>query len=118
MISQDKKQAVSNIDVPKKSETPIASQTNPQKTIIAASLLAQVSTLAWNLVIPIVGGVLLGHYLDNRNKPGVTWTLSLLVLGVLIAFSNLYNLYIEHKHSDLNEDINNVTVRESNAEEK
>lgn len=58
-------------------------------------LLAEVSTLAWNLVIPIVGGVMLGHYLDNRNNSGVTWSLSLLVLGVIIAFSNLYNLYIE-----------------------
>ncbi|MDY6846329.1 MAG: AtpZ/AtpI family protein [Chloroflexota bacterium] len=59
------------------------------------SLLTEVSTLAWNLVIPIVGGVMLGHYLDNRNGSGVTWSLSLLVLGVIIAFSNLYNLYIE-----------------------
>jgi len=60
------------------------------------SLLAEVSTLAWNLVIPIVGGVMLGHYLDNRNGSGITWSLSLLVLGVMIAFINLYNLYIEH----------------------
>lgn len=77
---------------------------NPSKTtpssisqgVHSASLLAQVSVLAWNLVIPIVGGVLLGSYLDNRFDNGVTWTLSLLVLGVLIAFSNLYNLYLEH----------------------
>jgi len=59
-------------------------------------LLGHVSTLAWNLVIPIVGGVLLGYYLDSRTDGELTWTLSLLVLGVLIAFSNLYNLYIEH----------------------
>lgn len=59
-------------------------------------LLAEVTTLAWNLVIPIVGGVMLGHYLDGKLGSEVTWTLSLLVLGVMIAFSNLYNLYIEH----------------------
>ena len=35
---------------------------------IAMNLLAEVSTLAWNLVIPIVGGVLLGHYIDKRSK--------------------------------------------------
>jgi len=70
------------------------------KASIGASLLAQVSTLAWNLVIPIVGGVLLGHYFDKRGDYGVTWTLSLLVLGVLIAFSNLYNLYIDHKNDN------------------
>ena len=60
------------------------------------SLLAQVTTLSWNLVIPIVGGVLLGYYLDDKSGIGYRWTLSLLVLGVIIAFSNLYNLYIEH----------------------
>lgn len=59
-------------------------------------LLAQVSSLSWNLVLPIVGGVLLGSYLDRRSGSDFTWTLSLLVLGVLIALSNLYNLYIEH----------------------
>jgi F0F1-type ATP synthase assembly protein I len=77
---------------------------NPPKTtppnisqgVHSVSLLAQVSTLAWNLVIPIVGGVLLGSYLDNRYGNSITWTLSLLVLGVMIAFSNLYNLYMEH----------------------
>ena len=65
------------------------------------NLVAEVSTLAWNLVIPIVGGVILGHYLDNRYNSDATWTLSLLVLGVIIAFSNLYNLYIEHGKKEL-----------------
>lgn len=67
-----------------------------------ANLIAEVSTLAWNLVIPIIGGVMLGHYLDNRNQSDFTWTLSLLVLGVIIAFSNLYNLYIEQGKKKLN----------------
>jgi predicted F0F1-ATPase subunit len=67
-------------------------------------LLARVSTLAWNLVIPIVGGVLLGYYLDQRSGNSLTWTLSLLVLGVLIAFSNLYNLYIEHGREQITDE--------------
>ena len=70
-------------------------------------LLAQVTTLSWNLVIPIVGGVLLGYYLDGKSGDGYRWTLSLLVLGVIIAFSNLYNLYIEHgqKQPDRNKKV-------------
>lgn len=77
------------------------STSNASQGLMSVSLLAQVSTLAWNLVIPIVGGVLLGSYLDNRKGDGMTWTLSLLVLGVIIAFSNLYNLYIEHGQNQL-----------------
>jgi len=79
---------------PKESEEPTSNN--------FMNLIAEVSTLAWNLVIPIVGGVILGHYLDNRYNSDVTWTLSLLVLGVIIAFSNLYNLYIEHGKKELN----------------
>ena len=59
-------------------------------------LLAEATTLAWNLVFPIVGGVILGRYLDDRLGQDYAWTLSLLALGVLVAFSNLYTLYIEH----------------------
>ena len=84
-------------------QAPPSAQPKPSNS---AGLLAQVSTLAWNLVIPIVGGVLLGHYLDKRGEQGVTWTLSLLVLGILLGFSNLYNLYIEHKYEYLEEDEN------------
>ncbi len=61
-----------------------------------ARLAADVMTLAWNLAFPIVGGVLLGRNLDDRFGQDYTWTLSLLVLGVLVTFSNLYTLYIEH----------------------
>jgi ATP synthase protein I len=59
-------------------------------------LLAQVSTISWNLVVPIVGGVILGHFIDGRMQSGTTWTISLLALGVMVAFTNLYTLYIEH----------------------
>ena len=96
-------------------QTPPSAQPKPSNS---AGLLAQVSTLAWNLVIPIVGGVLLGHYLDKRSEQGVTWTLSLLVLGILLAFSNLYNLYIEHKYEYLEEKESKVTDKVPNAEEK
>ena len=81
---------------------------------IGMNLLAEVSTLAWNLVIPIVGGVLLGHYIDKRFDSGVTWTMSLLVLGILIAFSNLYNLYIEHTRRPVEKDDTENTDEEMN----
>jgi len=80
-------------------------------------LMAQVSTLAWNLVIPIVGGVILGHYLDNRRESDLTWTLSLLTLGVIITFSNLYNLYTEHGQQKLQEQESTEEQEETNVQE-
>jgi predicted F0F1-ATPase subunit len=60
------------------------------------ALVAQATTLGWNLVVPIVGGVLLGRYLDDRFDKDFTWTLTLLLMGVAVAFNSLYGMYIEH----------------------
>ncbi|MEA3327541.1 MAG: AtpZ/AtpI family protein [Chloroflexota bacterium] len=114
---QDQKETTIKEELAEESALQTAPSDRP-KASNGARLLAQVSTLAWNLVIPIVGGVLLGHYLDKRSDRGVTWTLSLLVLGVLIAFSNLYSLYIEHKHDHREEEENKVIDKVSHAKEK
>jgi predicted F0F1-ATPase subunit len=60
------------------------------------ALVAQASMLGWNLMVPIVGGVLLGRYLDDKFGNEFTWTLSLLLGGVAVAFNNLYAMYVEH----------------------
>ena len=51
-----------------------------------------VLTIGWDLAVPIVGGVLLGHFLDQWLGTGYTFTLGLLVLGVMIAYFNLSRL--------------------------
>lgn len=60
------------------------------------TVLAQVrflGTLGLLLVLPIVGGAYLGSWLDGR-LPGYSqsWTLSLLLLGVLLGAVNVYLL--------------------------
>jgi len=60
-------------------------------------LVAEATMLGWNLVVPIVGGVLLGRYLDDLFGKEFTWTLTLLLMGVLVAFNYLYTTYVEHK---------------------
>jgi len=117
MNTKDKQELLNTKALPNE-KTPNALQSTQQKISNGASLLAQVSTLAWNLVIPIVGGVLLGHYLDKKGEQGVTWTLSLLVMGVMLAFSNLYNLYVEHRHNHLEEEKSNLTDKVPHAKEK
>jgi ATP synthase protein I len=58
------------------------------------SILAQVrflGTLGLVMVLPMVAGAYLGRWLDER-MPGYSksWTLSLLLLGVLIGAINVY----------------------------
>jgi len=51
-----------------------------------------VLTIGWDLAIPIVGGVLLGHALDRWLGTTSIFTLGLLVLGVMGAYYNLLRL--------------------------
>jgi predicted F0F1-ATPase subunit len=64
------------------------------------ALVAQASMLGWNLIVPIVGGVLLGRYLDDKLGNEFTWTLSLLLGGVAVAFNNLYAMYVENSDAE------------------
>jgi len=54
--------------------------------------MAQATSLAWNVVVPIVGGTLLGRYIDDRVGEEYMWTITLLFGGTFIAFYNLYHV--------------------------
>lgn len=77
--------------------TPSQSEEQPENFW---ALVAQATSLGWNLVVPIVGGVLLGRYLDDTFDQEFTWTLSLLLMGVAVAFNNLYSMYVEHSGAE------------------
>ena len=55
-------------------------------------LAATMSSLGWSLVVPIVGGVLLGSYLDRITGHDFVWTVGLLFGGVAISLYNLYHI--------------------------
>jgi predicted F0F1-ATPase subunit len=55
-------------------------------------LAATMSSLGWSLVVPIVGGVLLGTYLDRVTGREFAWAVGLLFTGVAIALYNLYHI--------------------------
>jgi predicted F0F1-ATPase subunit len=55
-------------------------------------LVASASSLGWSMVLPIVGGVLLGKYLDEKTGGGFIWTVGLLFGGVVMALYNMYHI--------------------------
>ncbi len=57
--------------------------------------MAQATSLAWNVVVPIVGGALLGRYIDDRAGEEYMWTITLLFAGTFVAFYNLYHILFE-----------------------
>ena len=50
-----------------------------------------IGTLGLLFVLPVVGGAYLGHWLDSL-APGysIRWTMSLILLGVMIGILNVY----------------------------
>jgi ATP synthase protein I len=57
--------------------------------------VASLSSLGWSLVLPIVGGALLGSYLDRLTGRDYMWTLALIVGGAMMSFYNLYHILYE-----------------------
>lgn len=51
-----------------------------------------VLSIGWDLAVPIFGGVLSGHFLDQWLSTRYTFTLGLLMLGVVIGYFNLSRL--------------------------
>lgn len=57
-----------------------------------SSLLKAISltSLGWEMAIPIFVGVLIGSRLDRWFNLNYTFTIILLLLGIMIAYYNLY----------------------------
>lgn len=47
------------------------------------------TSLGWDLALPIFGGVLLGHLIDQLLSTRYVFTLGLLVLGIATGFYNV-----------------------------
>lgn len=47
--------------------------------------LAQIGVLGWIFVAPMLGGLLLGRWLNARLASGIFWTAPLMVLGLCIG---------------------------------
>ena len=47
--------------------------------------LAQIGVLGWIIVVPILLGVFIGRWLDQRFQSGLFWTAPLLMLGAVLG---------------------------------
>lgn len=47
--------------------------------------LAQIGVLGWIIVVPMLIGVFVGRWLDQRFQTGLFWTAPLLMLGAVLG---------------------------------
>jgi ATP synthase protein I len=58
-------------------------------TLLSQTVYA--GTLGLLLVLPVIGGAYLGHWLDNMATGySIRWTLSLILVGVFVGAVNVY----------------------------
>ena len=67
-----------------------------RSTILAQT--AYIGVLGLLLVVPIVEGAYLGHWIDSMQEGyAMRWTLSLLILGVFVGAYNVYRFIRERE---------------------
>jgi len=50
------------------------------------------TSLGWDLALPIFGGVISGYLIDQYFGKNYSFTLIMLLLGILIGYYNLYRI--------------------------
>jgi ATP synthase protein I len=49
----------------------------------------------WLFVIPVVAGAYLGRYIDRKIQGGISWTITLIIIGIAVGIYNIWQFYIK-----------------------
>ena len=52
--------------------------------------LGMFGLIGWSVVVPTLVGILTGTWLDHRWPSQFSWTLTLLLIGVIVGFANAW----------------------------
>ncbi|QRN85895.1 AtpZ/AtpI family protein [Clostridia bacterium] len=56
--------------------------------------------IGWSITIPTIAGIALGVFLDKRFQAGISWTLTLLFVGIVIGCLNAWHWIKEKSRED------------------
>jgi ATP synthase protein I len=62
--------------------------------------LGTLGAIGWSVAVPTIGGALLGRWWDGRHPGGHSWTLVLLVAGLVIGCANAWHWMGEEEKDD------------------
>lgn len=58
--------------------------------------------VGWSVVVPTLAGALIGNWLDKRYHQSFSWTLSLLVAGLMLGCRIAWR-WIDKEHKDMHD---------------
>ena len=72
-----------------KASRKIKTQRNPAQS--AWFGLGMMGLIGWSVVVPTLLGAALGIWIDNRHPGGQSWTLMLLIIGLIVGCLNAWH---------------------------
>ena len=60
--------------------------------------------VGWSVVMPTLLGAALGHWLDKNHPGGFSWTLNLLIIGLVIGCFNAW-FWIQKENKEIHKDL-------------
>lgn len=85
------KNIIEDIDDKWLQQAPKRKKTNEKKRS-SLRLFSIASNIGLSMIIPLVGGALIGRFLDQKWSTSPKITITLIILGVLLGFYNMYRI--------------------------
>ena len=105
VVRRTKDQSVFSREVGAKSARKIKARRNPAPGIWFG--LGMIGLIGWSVVVPTLLGVALGIWLDNSHPGKQSWTLTLLVTGLIIGCWNAWHWVAKEEREMREEQENN-----------
>ncbi|MGV8830773.1 MAG: AtpZ/AtpI family protein [Devosia sp.] len=65
--------------------------------------LGMMGLVGWSIVVPTLLGAMLGQWLDSQNPDGRSWTLALLMAGLVLGCANAWH-WVSNQNKIMDED--------------
>ena len=69
--------------------------------------LGMMGLVGWSVVVPTLAGAALGVWLDNRHPSHYSWTLMLLVIGLVVGCLNAWH-WVSKEEKEMGEEQENT----------
>ncbi len=100
-IKNQKNRTTFSKEVSIKAARKLKAKRNPRQGVWFG--LGMMGLIGWSVVVPTLLGAALGIWLDNRNAGSHSWTLMLLVIGLVLGCLNAWH-WVDREEKEMREE--------------
>ena len=87
-------------EIGEKAQRKLRAQHNDKKSVWFG--LGMMGIVGWSIAVPTLAGAALGSWLDKRYPESLSWTLSFLIVGLLVGCLIAWH-WVSKEHKEMNE---------------